>query len=314
MSIELLRLRNYKARMRLAWIIGIVGFIILFLIANFDEIKIWHFAISSISLIILCKIFHYYYESKFENYFSNEESFRNLILNNINYFFGFRVSDSSKNIKEFVIFKDVVEGEPINIVINNVFKTEGIVEEDETLFNVHFGKILYSHSVNIEIKAPKRGIINIDDELEFNGSNIECNKVICSVNTSEEILHEYIKEQEIIAEEYRKREEEQIKSEIRERLLEKERRKNLELEVKEEMSNEGLFQDDVSYGKIRESIPQEVQDRVWRRDGGTCVKCGSQEKLEFDHIIPISKGGANTYRNIQLLCESCNRKKSNHIG
>lgn len=54
--------------------------------------------------------------------------------------------------------------------------------------------------------------------------------------------------------------------------------------------------------------------RVWNRDGGKCVKCGSPEKLEFDHIIPFSKGGSNGYRNIQLLCENCNRAKSNNIG
>ncbi|MDP7666422.1 MAG: HNH endonuclease signature motif containing protein [Candidatus Poseidoniia archaeon] len=36
--------------------------------------------------------------------------------------------------------------------------------------------------------------------------------------------------------------------------------------------------------------------------------------MEFDHIIPFSKGGANTYRNIQLLCESCNRDKSDTLG
>jgi hypothetical protein len=64
----------------------------------------------------------------------------------------------------------------------------------------------------------------------------------------------------------------------------------------------------------REPIPQSVQNTVWNRDGGRCVKCGSNEKLEFDHIIPFSKGGANTYRNLQLLCETCNRKKSNNIG
>lgn len=39
-----------------------------------------------------------------------------------------------------------------------------------------------------------------------------------------------------------------------------------------------------------------------------------KENLEFDHIIPHSKGGANTYRNIQLLCEPCNRSKSAKIG
>jgi uncharacterized protein YgiM (DUF1202 family) len=61
-------------------------------------------------------------------------------------------------------------------------------------------------------------------------------------------------------------------------------------------------------------ISQSVKDKVWNRDQGKCVECGSKEKLEFDHIIPFSKGGANTYRNIQLLCEKCNREKSNNIG
>ena len=61
-------------------------------------------------------------------------------------------------------------------------------------------------------------------------------------------------------------------------------------------------------------IPQDVKDAVWRRDEGMCVECGSNENLEFDHIIPHSRGGANTYRNIQLLCEKCNRQKSAKIG
>ena len=61
-------------------------------------------------------------------------------------------------------------------------------------------------------------------------------------------------------------------------------------------------------------IPQEVKDSVWRRDEGKCVECGTNKNLEFDHIIPHSKGGANTYRNVQLLCEKCNREKSDKIG
>lgn len=61
-------------------------------------------------------------------------------------------------------------------------------------------------------------------------------------------------------------------------------------------------------------ISQSVMDKVWRRDEGKCVRCGSNENLEFDHIIPHSKGGANTYRNLQLLCEICNRAKSDKIG
>tara|TARA_B100001079_G_scaffold168369_1_gene144474 strand:+ start:3782 stop:4129 length:348 start_codon:yes stop_codon:yes gene_type:complete len=61
-------------------------------------------------------------------------------------------------------------------------------------------------------------------------------------------------------------------------------------------------------------ISQSVKDKVWRRDQGKCVECGSSNRLEFDHIIPFAKGGANTYRNIQLLCEKCNRSKSDKIG
>jgi len=48
---------------------------------------------------------------------------------------------------------------------------------------------------------------------------------------------------------------------------------------------------------------------VWQRDKGQCAKCGSRERLEFDHIIPLAPGGSNTERNIQLLCEACNRSK-----
>jgi hypothetical protein len=63
----------------------------------------------------------------------------------------------------------------------------------------------------------------------------------------------------------------------------------------------------------RETIPRDVMTYVWRRDEGRCIQCGSQERLEFDHIIPVSKGGSYTARNLQLLCERCNRAKSGSI-
>ena len=60
-------------------------------------------------------------------------------------------------------------------------------------------------------------------------------------------------------------------------------------------------------------ISVSIKREVWRRDKGECVECSSNLRLEYDHIIPFSKGGSNTVRNIQLLCENCNRKKSNNI-
>ena len=64
----------------------------------------------------------------------------------------------------------------------------------------------------------------------------------------------------------------------------------------------------------RISISSEVKQFVWNRDNGACVDCGSNLNLEFDHIIPVSKGGSNTARNIQLLCETCNRIKGDDIA
>ena len=40
----------------------------------------------------------------------------------------------------------------------------------------------------------------------------------------------------------------------------------------------------------RQAISANVRREVWRRDEGRCVKCESRKNLEYDHIIPISKG------------------------
>ena len=80
-------------------------------------------------------------------------------------------------------------------------------------------------------------------------------------------------------------------------------------------ANESSINFELQETEIRSRhIEQSIKDDVWNRDNGKCVECGSNEKLEFDHIIPFSKGGSNTYRNIQLLCEPCNRTKSDKIG
>jgi tellurite resistance protein len=60
-------------------------------------------------------------------------------------------------------------------------------------------------------------------------------------------------------------------------------------------------------------IPRDVRQRVWQRYGGRCSECGATAYLEFDHIIPVARGGSNTDSNVQLLCRMCNLKKSDFI-
>lgn len=63
----------------------------------------------------------------------------------------------------------------------------------------------------------------------------------------------------------------------------------------------------------RKRIPKDVRNAVWIRDAGLCIECGADDYLEFDHVIPVSKGGSNTLNNIQLLCRRCNATKSDRI-
>jgi hypothetical protein len=65
--------------------------------------------------------------------------------------------------------------------------------------------------------------------------------------------------------------------------------------------------------KTTTHIDPHVRSEVWYRDNGQCVLCGSTHYLEFDHIIPRSKGGANSIDNLQILCRGCNAAKSNHV-
>lgn len=53
---------------------------------------------------------------------------------------------------------------------------------------------------------------------------------------------------------------------------------------------------------------------VYARQQGICPHCKEQfdlAQMEADHIIPWSEGGKTTKENCQMLCRTCNRKKSN---
>jgi len=63
----------------------------------------------------------------------------------------------------------------------------------------------------------------------------------------------------------------------------------------------------------RSPIPETVRHEVWRRDQGKCVTCGSNANLQYDHIIPVARGGATSVTNLQLLCQRCNQAKGAKI-
>ena len=73
-------------------------------------------------------------------------------------------------------------------------------------------------------------------------------------------------------------------------------------------------------------VPQQIrltvshQERVWRvpavnrrevlrRDKHSCQYCGSTKHLTLDHVIPVSKGGKNSWDNVVTACETCNNRK-----
>lgn len=50
------------------------------------------------------------------------------------------------------------------------------------------------------------------------------------------------------------------------------------------------------------AIPKEVKERVWERDGGCCVWCGSPQAAPNAHFIARSQGGLGIEENILTLC------------
>lgn len=63
-------------------------------------------------------------------------------------------------------------------------------------------------------------------------------------------------------------------------------------------------------------MPFRTKVRVVRRDNYTCQHCGKHlqdNEVEFDHIIPIAKGGSSDEHNIRLTCHDCNADKSDKL-
>ncbi len=70
---------------------------------------------------------------------------------------------------------------------------------------------------------------------------------------------------------------------------------------------------DEKYLNLR-AFPDSIKRAVYEHQQGVCAKCGKScdiTEMEGDHITPWSEGGRTTIENCQMLCKTCNRRKSN---
>ena len=56
--------------------------------------------------------------------------------------------------------------------------------------------------------------------------------------------------------------------------------------------------------------------RLFARDGYLCLYCGDElppALLTRDHVIPVSRGGADTWENVVTACRACNHRKADSL-
>jgi ATP adenylyltransferase len=84
-----------------------------------------------------------------------------------------------------------------------------------------------------------------------------------------------------------------------------------ETKIQEFVARRGLGAWDYRLIEV-DPVPESIRYRVLARSKGRCDLCHSNERpLQVDHITPRSKGGTNEETNLQVLCDLCNRGKSN---
>jgi len=53
---------------------------------------------------------------------------------------------------------------------------------------------------------------------------------------------------------------------------------------------------------------RKLRQTVINRDG-CCQRCGTEDNLTVDHIVPRKLGGDDNLNNLEVLCGSCNSSK-----
>jgi len=99
--------------------------------------------------------------------------------------------------------------------------------------------------------------------------------------------------------------------------------KQFEMRIVELMEDEDVTKNSGIYEYLLDGNEKHLSIRAftpkmaraaYERQKGICPKCGKHfeiDDMQADHITPWSKGGKTVPENCQMLCEDCNRRKSN---
>lgn len=58
----------------------------------------------------------------------------------------------------------------------------------------------------------------------------------------------------------------------------------------------------------KRTLRGKFKQKILDRDGNRCILCSSQDNLTLQHILPYSKGGETSSRNLVTLCFKCNQR------
>jgi len=67
--------------------------------------------------------------------------------------------------------------------------------------------------------------------------------------------------------------------------------------------------EDMKRGKMTPSDVIRENKMLVQKEGQHCAYCGSTLELQWDHIIPLSRGGPDTIDNLVRACRKCNASK-----
>lgn len=74
-------------------------------------------------------------------------------------------------------------------------------------------------------------------------------------------------------------------------------------------------------GRLREydllnDVPPLTNKNLFRRDSHMCLYCGDYLydcELTRDHVVPVSRGGADAWENVVTACRICNHRKADGL-